>query len=168
MSESLSRTRSDTYTSTDIANVIRRVAADLRMIAQSTRAISESEATNYAYDIEALAQAGYLASVDLTLLSGGWAGREIAAVTYRVNVTAGGLVSSRPGGVMWPAVSDPYLRIVLRYTSAYDGAAEAAMARRLKCSWSPTNVDTRHLTLSQTSGRDYASGGFGMERKDFQ
>lgn len=170
MSTSMTRTWSDTdtYTSTDIANAVRRTEADLRMIAQSTGAITEAEACNYAYDIEALAQAGYLQSFDVTLLTGGAYGTEAAAVTYTVNVIAGGLATSRPGGVLWPRVASPYLRIVLYYTDAYDETARGRMASRLKNRWSPTSTDTRHLALSRSGGRDYVSGGYGLQRSDFQ
>ena len=170
MSASLTQTRSntDTYTSTNIANAVRRMDADLRMIAQSTGAITEAKARDYAHDIEALAQAGYLRSVDLTLLTGGAYGTEVAAVTYVVNVAAGGLTTSLPGGVLWPVVASPYLRIVLSYTGAYDQTARGRMASRLKIGWSPTDADTRHLALSRSGGRDYVSGGYGLQRSDFR
>jgi len=170
MSASLTRTRSasDTYTSIDVANAVRRMDADLRMIAQSTGAISEAKARDYAHDIEALAQAGYLRSVDLTLLAGGAYGSEVAAVTYVVNVVAGGLATSLPGGVLWPVVADPHLRIVLYYTDAYDQTARGRMAPKLKIPWSPTDADTRHLALSRSGGRDYVSGGYGLQRSDFR
>lgn len=164
----LTKTRSQTYTSVDIANVVRRVEADLIMIAQSTGAITEDKARNYAHDIEKLAQGGYLSSVDLTLLEGGSAGREVAAVCYDVDDDAGSMQSSRPGGVMWPRPANAYLRIVLSYTPSYTDQAQSKLASTLKISWSPTNADTRHLALGARTGRDYASGGYGLRRSDFQ
>ena len=68
---SQTRTASATYTTTDVENVVRRVKADLTMIADSTGAWTSAEAANYAHDIEILAKAGYLAWVDLTLLQYG-------------------------------------------------------------------------------------------------
>ena len=41
------------------------------------------------------------------------------------------------------------------------------MKGRLKIGWVPTNADTSHTTLARSGGRDYASNGFGMQRKDF-
>ena len=107
MSTSLSRTRVESYTSTDIANAVRRMEADMVMMAQSTGALTETKARDYAYDCEALAQAGYLSKVDLTLLTGGAYGVEVAATTYSVNSEAAGLATSRPGGVLWPRVCEP-------------------------------------------------------------
>jgi Bacterial HORMA domain family 1 len=168
MSDSLTRTRAATFTSADVAAAVRRMEADLLMIAQSTSAITEDEARDYAYDIELLAQARYLASVDLTLLTGGVNGTEVKAVKYDVNVEAGGLASSRPGGVLWPRVVLPYLRIVLRYTPAYDPAAKQRMRPSLRIGWAPTSADTRHLALSQAGGRNYVSGAYGLQRSDFR
>ena len=115
------RTASATYTVVDIENVVRRVKADLVMIADSTGGWTAAEARDYAHDIEVLAKAGYLTSVDVTLFRNR---SEIKAVRFDVNTDAGSLSSSRPGGVLWPKVPNPYLRIVLRHTSAYDAAGK--------------------------------------------
>lgn len=168
MSDSLTRTRAATFTSADVAAAVRRLEADLIMVAQSTGAISEAKAREYAHDVEVLAQAGYLKSVDLTLLTGGSSGSEVKALTYYVNEEAGGLAASRPGGVLWPRVDKPYLRIVLSHTRAYDQAAKQKMSSKLTISWSATDADTRHLALSQSGGRNYVSGAYGLQRSDFQ
>ena len=143
---------------------MRRFSADIIMIAQSTQAITEAEARDYAHDVEALAKKGYLQKVDLTLLSGSV---EARATQYVVNAAAGGLTSSRPGGVLWPRVANPHLRIVLFYTSAYTAAARASMQSTLKIGWVPTSADTSHSSLAQSGGRDYASNGWGLQRKDY-
>lgn len=153
-----------TYTNVDIEKVVRRFAADIVMIAQSSGAIEESEAKEYAADVETLAKMGYLTSVDVTLFSNG---NEVRAVTYTVNTAAGDLTSSRPGGVLWPKVYHPELRVVLWYSNAYDAAARQAMGPKLKHGWWPTQADTRHSSLTQTNSRDYASNGWGLQRKDY-
>jgi hypothetical protein len=115
MSFTVSETRSYTYTITDIETVVRRFTANIAMIAQSSGAITEAKAREYAHDVEALAKKDYLEKVDLTLFSGAV---EICATQYVVDTSAGDIAMSRPGGVMWPRVPDPYLRIVLSYTDA--------------------------------------------------
>lgn len=162
----MSSTASATYTYSvaDIEIVIRRFSADAVMIATSSRAITEETARVYAHDVEALAKGGYLKSVDLTLFSGT---TEVRAVTYNVTTSSGDLEMSRPGGVMWPQVPSPTFRIVLWYTDAYTASAREQMKGKLKIAWAPTNADTSHSSLSQSGGRDYASNGFGMQRKDF-
>jgi hypothetical protein len=162
---SATATTSFTYTTSDIEAVVRRFTADLVMIAQSSRAISEAKAREYAHDIEALAKKGYLAEVDLTLLSGK---TEVRAVRYVVNISAGDLISSRPGGVMWPQVTNAELRILLFHTPAYTDVAREEMKGRLKIGWVTTSADTSHAALEACDGRDYASNGWGMQRKDFK
>lgn len=164
---SATATAEKTITDADVTAVMRRVTADLVMIAQSSGSITEPMAREYAHDMEVLAQARYLRIVDVTLLSGGEYGTEMMATRYVPNTAAGGLTSSRPGGVRWPRVPAPYLRVVLTYVDAYDAAARARMASKLKVNWVPCDADTRHLALSATGGRDYVSGAYGMQRRDF-
>ncbi len=157
-------TATATYTTTDIEKVVRRVTTDLVMIADSSAAITADKAREYGHDIELLAKNGYLKRVDVTLLS---AGVEQRAVCYEVNTASGRLESSRPGGVLWPKVASPFLRLVLSYTSAYNDTAREKMAGKLKIGWSPTSADTSHSGLSASGGRDYASNSYGMQRKDW-
>lgn len=158
-------TETYTYTSTDIEKVMRRFTADIVMIAQSTGAITEAKAIDYAYDMEALAKKGYLKKVDLTLFSGLV---EVRATQYTVNAAGDDLTTSRPGGVMWPRVASPELRIIVFYTDAYDAAARESMKPKLKVGWVPTTADTTHAGLATSGGRDYASNGWGLQRKDFR
>jgi DhnA family fructose-bisphosphate aldolase class Ia len=53
-------TVTETYSVADIEIVIRRVTADLIMIATSTGGWTEALAREYAHDIELLAKKGYL------------------------------------------------------------------------------------------------------------
>jgi hypothetical protein len=157
-------TATTTYSIADIEIVMRRVTSDLIMIASSTGAIAESKAREYGHDIELLGAKGYLQSVDVTLLNGG---KEIKAVRFAVNLSAESLLMSRPGGVLWPRVETPYLRIVLTYTSQYTPEAKEYMRKKLKISWAPTNADLSHTTLKMSAGRDYVSNSYGVQRKDF-
>jgi hypothetical protein len=159
-----SATGTGTYTVVDIERVVRRVKADLVMIADSTGGWTPQEAQNYAHDVELLATAGYLKHVDVTLLSHSV---EVKATRFEVDTDAGGLTCSRPGGVLWPQVPGPFLRIILRYTPDFTAAARAAIKSQLKINWSPTDVDTSHSTLRSAGGRDYVSNSYGMQRKDW-
>jgi len=154
----------ETYSIADVEKVIKRVTTDLVMIATSTGGLSEAKAREYAYDIELLAKEGYLKSVDVTLLSGSI---EYQAVRFVANTAARELSMSRPGGVLWPRVTDPAIRLVIFYTDAYTDAAREKMRPKLKISWGPTSADTSHSQLIAGGGRDYASNGYGIQRKDF-
>ncbi|MEX0619124.1 MAG: hypothetical protein WDZ76_00505 [Pseudohongiellaceae bacterium] len=162
MSQTYSATES--YTTADVEVVMRRVTADFVMIASSTGAITEERARNWAHDVELLAKKGYLNAVDITLLSNGV---EQKATCYTVNPESGELTMSRPGGVLWPKVQNPDLRIVLSYTNSYDSSAREDMRNKLRISWRPTLVDTSHSSLKFNANRSYTSNGYGMQRKDF-
>lgn len=161
---SYTSSESYTYTTSDIEVVARRFTADIVMIAQSSGAITEAKAREYAHDVEALAKQGYLAKVDLTLFSGA---AEVRATQYVVNTSAGHLAMSRPGGVQWPRVADPYFRIILSYTAAYTAAAREAMRGKLKIGWVRADADTSHSSLTASGSRSYASNGWGMQREDY-
>lgn len=153
-----------TYSVIDIETVMRRFSADIIMIAQSSQAATETTARDYAHDAELLARNGYLRMVDVTLLSGNV---EICATQYSVNTDAGTLTTSRPGGALWPRVMNPLLRITLYYYARYDVAAQEALRGQLNINWIPSTADTSHSALTHTGGRNYASNGWGVERKDY-
>jgi hypothetical protein len=154
----------ETYSVADVEVVLRRVTTDLVMIASSTGAVTEDTARNWGHDIEVLAKNGYLRNVDLTLLS---YGVEKKATRFEVNTQSGNLTMSRPGGVLWPKLPNPELRIVLHYTDTYDAVAKEKMAGKLNIGWIPASVDTSHSTLYASTGRDYVSNGYGLQRRDF-
>jgi hypothetical protein len=161
---STTTTRSATYTALDVENVVRRVKADLTMIADSTGAWTAAKAADYAHDIELLAKKGYLAWVDLTLFSGS---TEVKAVRFKVDTDAGSLTSARPGGVLWPKVTGAWLRMVIGYTDGYDDDARRSIQDQLRIGWTPSHDDTSHSSLSGSGGRDYASNAFGIKRSDW-
>lgn len=164
MSQARTASATATYTVADIEKVVRYVKADLTMIGDSTGGWTPEKAGHYAHDVEILAKAGYLHHVDVTLFSNGV---EVKATRFNVDTDAGSLTCSRPGGVLWPRLPNPFLRIVLRYTSDYTAAARAGMKAKLKIDWSPTDADTSHSSLKSAGGRDYASHAYGMQRKDW-
>lgn len=157
-------TNTETYSTTDVQNVVRQFQADLQMIAESTGAITGADVANYVHDIDLLARKEYLASVDVTLLN---LGTEIRAAHYTVDTDAGGLVSSRPGNAMWPRVTFPTLRIVISYTDSYGPDARQATSGKLNLTWSTSYDDTSHAGLNDDGGRNYTSGSYGLQRKDW-
>lgn len=162
MSQTYSAT--ETFSVADVEVVMRRVTADLVMIAASTGAVTEDKARDWGHDIEVLAKNGYLRMVDLTLMSNGI---EQKATRFEVNTEAGDFTMSRPGGVLWPKLPNPDLRIVLFYTAEYDAAAKEKMGGKLRIGWVPTSTDTSHASLKSSTSRDYVSNGYGIQRKDF-
>lgn len=159
----MSSTGTQTYTETrtDIEAVFRRFRADLLMIAQSSRALSEQEALDYADDLELFAQERVLEFVDLTLFDGP---TEIEAVRYTVGAS-GDLSTSRPGGVLWPQVRYPKFRVVVRHTAKY---YSCDFEGKLKIKWQRTNADVSHGSLNKAGTREYSSNGWGLHRQDYR
>jgi|HubBroStandDraft_3_1064219.scaffolds.fasta_scaffold211863_2 hypothetical protein len=164
MTQTRTASATATYTVLDIEKVVRRVKADLVMIADSTGGWTSDETLRYAHDVELLAKEGYLKYVDVTLLSNGI---EVKAVRFDVDIDAGGLTCSRPGGVLWPRVAAAELRIVIGYTSDYTTVARDAMKTKLKVNWKASTADTSHSALNRAGGRDYTSNAYGMPRRDW-
>jgi hypothetical protein len=164
MSYTSTASATKTYTVADIEEVIFNVKADLIMIADSTQGWTAELARDYAHDIEVLAKAKYLRYVDVTLYS---SGAEVKAVRFNVDTDAGSLTTSRPGGVLWPRVANPRLRLILGYTTDYTEAAQEAMKGKLNIGWGPSYEDTNHFGLTSSGGRNYASNSYGMQRKDW-
>lgn len=164
MSGTSSSTKTFSYTSEDVTKVVRRFTADLRMIAESSKSMSEAKAAQYGHDVEYLAQRGYLKMVDVTLLS---ANVEVKAVQYLVEAGSNNLTPSRPGGVLWPEVNQPHLRVILTYTSEYTAELKVEIKPKLQIRWTPTDDSISHGTLKASGAREYTSNGFGVSRKDF-
>jgi len=165
MSGTSSSTKTYSYTNADVTKVVRRFTADLLMIASSTKGMTEEEAAKYGHDVEYLAQRGFLKFVDVTLLDNG---AEVTASQYLVRAGSNDLVSSKPGGVLWPAVGSPKVRIVLRYTDTYSQAEKDAAKPNLRFTWSSTDANLNHPSLKASDARDYSSNGYGISRKDFK
>lgn len=157
-------TKTATYTVADIEKVVTRVRADLKMIASSTGGWTDAKTLDYAHDIEALAKEGYLEYVTVFLFDGS---KKVRAARFTIDTNASTWTSDRPGGVLWPRLADPTLKLYLHYTDDYTAEARAAMASKLKISWSQTNDDTSCTGMVSAGGRDYASNAYGIGRKDW-
>jgi len=64
---SYSESLTETYSVADIGKVIDCVAADLDMNSQSTGLLTRDQVKNYAADVKALAQKGYLVEANIVL-----------------------------------------------------------------------------------------------------
>lgn len=158
------KTASATYSAIDVVNVVRRVGADLRMIADSSGGWDRTTTEDYIHDIEELAKAGHLKHVDVTLLGNNV---EVMATRFVVNTDGSNLTNQRPGDALWPKVLNARLRIVLFYNPGYDAAERERMKQKLRIGWVTSYDDTSHMTLTRGGDRSYASRAFGMQRMDW-
>ena len=157
-------TASTTYTTLDVEKVVRRVGANLAMIADSTGGWTSDTTAGYVHDIEEIAKAGHLKHVDVTLFSNGI---EVKASRFVVNTNASGLANQRPGDALWPRVWNPHLQIMLSYNASYDAAAQEKVKPKLKVNWVTSYEDFSHATLTRGGDRSYVSNAFGMQRMDW-
>lgn len=164
MASTFTATATSTYTVSDIIIVVRQFTTDLKMMASSSRAMSEKKASEYGADVELLAAQGYLKAVDVTLMLGG---TEIKAAKYQVDEKTGAMKSSRPGGVRWPETPGASLRVVITPTDSLTESALQSLSGRLNISWSHGAVDISHSSLNSSGGRDYVSNGWGLRREDW-
>ena len=148
----------NSYTVADVEKVMRSVKADLIIIATTTKAMTEDEASNYAHDIELLAKKDYLKYADVTLMNGT---SEVRAIKYEFQ-NEGATGTERPGGVTWPLTPKDKGGWITDSSSA-----EKRADLPLKISWVPSSMDTSHKDLTSSAGRGYSSNGFGTNRKDF-
>ncbi|WP_186067550.1 hypothetical protein [Burkholderia gladioli] len=164
MSTTATRTETYTHTVADIEKVFRRFSADIKMIAESTGAMTLEKAEQYGHDIQFLAARGYIKWIDVTLMSNS---TEICAVKYTVVTGQSDMSSDRPGGVAWSRVSGGRIRVTISHTSDYTDAIASTLADKLKISWSESTADLSHKTLTTDASRQYSSKDYGLTRQGF-
>ena len=141
MTQTRTHRTTGTYTVVDIERVVRRVKADLVMIADSTGGWTpqgpELRTRCRAPRHGRLSQARRCHPVKPRRRGEGHPlrGRHGCRRADRAADPAG------CSGRRWPG---PSLRIILRYTADFTAAARAAIKSQLKINWSPTDVDTSH------------------------
>src|SRR5712692_7739881 len=118
-----SETELETYTMADIAKVIDCVAADLDMNAQSTGLLSRDLVKQYAADVKAFAQRGYLSEANIVLRNA--AGQTIRAAKYEVATDGTSLTAHRPGNNLWPRTPGGALVVVVQYSQNWHDLSDA-------------------------------------------
>jgi hypothetical protein len=154
-----------TYTIADIGKVIDCFAADLDMTSQSTGLLSRDLVKQYAMDVKAMAQRGYLVEANIVLTDS--AGNIIRAAKYEVSTDAASLSASRPGNNRWPATPGGELSIVLQNSQRWHDLTDsqrAAFDKTLGTSWIPSNTDISFPGLTRYADRNYVSNGWGVKK----
>lgn len=162
---SYTESTTQTYTVADIGKVIDCFAADLDMTSQSTGLLSRNLVKQYAADVKAMAQAGYLGEANIVLKDS--AGNIVRAAKYEVSTDAASLSASRPGNNRWPATPGGELSIVLQNSQKWQNltdAQRAAFDKTLGTSWIPSNTDVSFPGLTRYTDRNYVSNGWGVKK----
>jgi hypothetical protein len=165
---SYSESLTQTYTIADIGKVIDCFAADLDMTSQSTGLLNRDLVKQYAADVKAKAQKGYLLEANIVLRDS--AGNMIRAAKYEVNTEAGSLVASRPGNNRWPATPGGELSIVLRNSQKWRDLTDSqrtSFNETLNINWVSSNTDLSFPSLTRHADRSYISNGWGVTKTVF-
>lgn len=158
-----------TYTIADIGKVIDCFAADLDMTSQSTGLLTRDLVKQYAADVKAMAQRGYLLEANIVLKDA--AGNVIRAAKYEVNTDAASLTASRPGNDRWPATPGGELRVVLRNSQKWcdlTDSQKTAFNETLSTSWIASSTDLSFPALTRSADRNYVSNGWGVTKSTYQ
>jgi Bacterial HORMA domain family 1 len=162
---SYSESLTQTYSVADIGKVIDCIAADLDMNSQSTGLLTRDQVKNYAADVKALAQKGYLVEANIVLQHS--SGEVIRAAKYEVSTDASTLTAQRPGNNRWPRTPSGQLNIVVLYSQKWHGltdALKAAFRQTLTTGWTTSNTDLSFPILTRSTDRNYVSNGWGVTK----
>jgi hypothetical protein len=162
---SYTETLTQTYTIADIGKVIDCFAADLDMTSQSTGLLSRDLVKQYATDVKAMAQRGYLVEANIVLKDS--AGSVIRAAKYEVSTDAASLTASRPGNNRWPPTPGGELSIVLQNSQKWRDLTDsqrAAFEKTLGTSWIASKTDISFPGLTRYTDRNYVSNGWGVKK----
>jgi hypothetical protein len=154
-----------TYTIADIGKAIDCFAADLDMTSQSTRLLTRDLVKQYAADVKAMAQRGYLVEANIVLTDS--AGNVIRAAKYEVSTDAASLTASRPGNNRWPPTPSGELSVVVRNSPKWRDLTDSqrtAFNETLNISWVTSSTDLSFPALTRYADRSYVSNGWGVTK----
>ena len=141
-------TQSQTFTIADIGKVIDCFAADLDMNAQSTGLLTRDLVKQYAADVKAMAQKGYLLEANIVLRDA--AKNVIRAAKYEVSTDASSLTAHRPGNNLWPRTPGGDLTVVVQYSEKWRDLTDSqrtAFCQTLGTTWSSSSTDLSFPSL---------------------
>lgn len=154
-----------TYTIADIGKVIDCFAADLDMTSQSTGLLTRDVVKQYAADVKAMAQQGYVVEVNIVLKDS--VGNVIRAAKYEVSTDGASLTASRPGNNRWPATPGGELSIVVQNSQKWRDLTDSqrvAFNETLSTSWIASSTDLSFPALTRYGDRNYVSNGWGVTK----
>jgi hypothetical protein len=161
-------TQSQSFTIADIGKVIDCFAADLDMNSQSTALLTRDLVKQYAADVKAMAQNGYLLEANIVLSDA--TKNVIRAAKYEVSTDASSLTARRPGNNLWPNTPGGELTVVVQYSKKWrelTDAQRAAFRQTLGTMWSSSTTDLSFPSLTRSPDRNYVSNGWGLTKSVF-
>lgn len=160
-----------TYTVVDIRKTFEGFESDLRMIARRTNKWTMNYVDKVFYDVIKLAEAKYLAIINITLLDS--ASNVIKAAKFIVNSAGNAISSERAGGNDWSDLANTSLSIILEYSQAWHNLTIAEQKKfqannSFQIGWVSSQIDTSFSHLSKSSGQLYASNGYELQKINYK
>lgn len=160
-----------TYTVVDIRKTFEGFESDLRMIARRTDKWTMNYVDKVFYDVIKLAEAKYLAIINITLLDS--AGNVIKAAKFIVNSAGNAISSERAGENDWSNIPNTTLSVILEYSQAWHNLTPADQKKfqvnnEFQIGWVSSHIDTSFSHLSKSNGQLYASNGYELQKINYK
>jgi Bacterial HORMA domain family 1 len=165
-------TNTITYTVIDIRKTFEGCEADIRTIARRTRKWSMEDVDNVFHDILALAENGYLNSVDIVLLDSN--DKVLKASKFVINSDGSTSSGDRAGrNNDWSNIPNTELSVILSYTQEWkslsqDEKQKFQSNKDFKLSWVSTRIDNTFPHLTSNAGQLYASNRFELQKTNYK
>ena len=165
-------TTTQTYTVTDIRKTFESLDADMRTIARRTKKWEMSLVNDIMHDVLALAEAGYLNTIDITLLDA----NKNALQATRYTINQNGVKSSGDKAGQnndWADLPNTELVVILSYSLAWCKKSENEKAQfqrdySFKVNWVRSSVNTSYPNLRPSNAQTYASNGYELNKRNFK
>jgi Bacterial HORMA domain family 1 len=152
----------------DIRRVYASFAAEYKIAAEWTGLHTPALVTKTIEQIKAIAEEQYLQEVHMQLQTQTGAVRN--AAVYRVSANASGWSSDRPGDIYWQSYAGDSLQLIIYFTKKWWEETQSkrdAFTSLHMPGWGVSDFDGNYGAMTTSSGRRYASAGYGMERTDY-
>jgi hypothetical protein len=164
-------TQTATFTLAHIRRVINNFGADCFMIGQSTGLATQPEIEGTVTDLIMFANEGFLVEIAIILWNS--AGTDIRGRRYTVSTAATGWKSDEPGDNNWPRTPGGRLQIIATMSDAWwrlsnQGRQSVIERLNIQGKWPVTSTDTSFKDMTGSQDRQFASGGFGIQRWTYQ
>lgn len=161
-------TYTDTFNRDDISRVYASFAADYKIVAEWTNLHSTYWIEKNIAEIKVFAEAQYIDSLHLQLVSSD--GRPRRAAVYRVTTSASLWSADRPGDLRWTTHDGDSLRLIVYYSKKWWDLTDAerqAFRSEHNITWGRTAFDGDYSGLVASTDKRFASRAFGMERTQY-
>jgi len=162
-------TQTTTYTVSDVARVMNCFAADFDMFAQSTGCCTRENVKAVTADVTAMAKAGYLTEVNLSLVPAS-GGSPIRAAKYEVKADGSLSNGAMPGKSLWPSTPGGTLYATVVYSERWWTLTDSQRANfkaGLQQTWGTSSIDVSFPNLARSLDRNYVSNGYGIRKYTF-